>query len=139
MTPINALGRMQTVNGVRKTRLVRALADARAQEEQARREERAAQDALAQAQAQAEEADGYFAQNPACEQTRLWRSLSQDQKAQGDDRLKAARRESETSEHIRKEKVQAVHHHDLKTDRLDDHIKKLMRAEARSAEIRSED
>ncbi len=139
MAATDGIARIQRVNTVRKTRLIRALTQA---QDASRTADAALHEAAKEKARQAEASSGAhqsFRANPASEQGRLWREIC-------NERLTSAQAAEDDAAHsadLAKIEVhneaRAVRNHDIKASKIDDYAKERRRETARLREIRDED
>lgn len=139
MAATDGIARIQKVNMVRKTRLVRALIQAQ-DSERAADEARAAAEAAKRRQADSlKNAEQSFRANPACEQGRIWQTICNDRLAEAQELEADATQTAVRAKEVVKNEARAVRNHDLKASKIDDYARLKKREAARLQEIRDED
>ncbi len=133
------IAKVQTVNVVRKTRLTRALDTAQREARAAEAAKEAARIAEEHKIAAAAIAKVEMMENPSCIQTRLWRQVTAEKREEAREDVVAAEEARLAARIVVTERVRAVRNHDIKSDKINEYGRTLRRAEARLAEMLSED
>ncbi len=139
MAAADGIARIQKVNAVRKTRLVRALVQA---QDVSRTADAALEQAATQKARQAEasnSAQEIFRANPASEQGRIWRTVCNERLASAQSIEEEAAQSADLARVEVRNEARAVRNHDLKASKIDDYAKQRRREAARLKEIRDED
>lgn len=139
MAAADGIARVQRVNAVRKTRLVRSLMKA---QDIARLAEAALVAAEATKVREAgllNSAQASFRDDPACEQGRIWRSICNNRLADAQVAQQSAAESADLAKGEVRIEARAVRNHDLKASKIDDYAKARRREAARLQEIRDED
>jgi hypothetical protein len=138
MTDKRGIIRLTRVAQVRALRLARAAEDAKLAHEACVRVKNAAEAAVIRQEQLLVDARDMFARDPACPQAKLWLAHSVAQMGIRADAVIEAESNAETAEAVRAEAVRSVARHKARIDRIDEHYKKLLRADGLRAETRAE-
>jgi hypothetical protein len=135
----DGIARIQKVNMVRKTRLVRALMQAQDSEREANAARAAAEAAKQRQESSLKSAQDSFRADPACEQGRIWQAICNDRLAAAQEVETDATQSAAIAKEVVKNEARAVRNHDLKATKIDDYARLKKREAARLQEIRDED
>jgi hypothetical protein len=135
----DGIARIQKVNKVRKTRLVRSLLTAQDQARIAEEDKKAADQAKRRQENAVSEADIGFRSDPSSEQARIWKTVCNTRLADAAEQSFAAEQAAEEAKAQVHVEARAVRNHDLKASKIDDFAKKLSREAARLQEMKNED
>jgi hypothetical protein len=133
------ISNIQTINGIREVRLERALGKARQIENQAEIAEVAAHvKAKSHAIIAADARVAAYA-DPSCTQTRFWREIAKERRADAEKEAEAATLERVEASQMAALCAQEMRRHKVKMDRVEELRRVLRRQENQILEVRDED